>query len=328
MRLLFLGSPPFAGPVLEALLASPHEVCGLVTRPDRPRGRGRSVALSPLAEAARAHGVPVFQPESTRGADAQAPLRALEPEVLVVASYGEILREPMLELAPHGALNVHASLLPRHRGASPIQAAILAGDETTGVSVQRMVLALDKGDVLHELTTPIGAEETAGELFDRLALLGGRAAVEALDLLESGAAVFEPQDDALATYAGKLEKSAGRIDWSLGADEIDRTRRAMHPWPGATTTAPDGKPLKITAARLVPDADVPAVLKNAHPAPGTLIEIKPRCIVACGAGALELVEVKPAGKQAMAADAWLRGARWEVGAQLGTDPMNTTGTTA
>lgn len=326
MRLLFLGSPPFAGPVLNALLASPHDVCGLVTRPDRPRGRGRSVALSPLVETARAHGVPVFQPESTRGADVQAELRALEPQVLIVASYGEILREPMLELAPHGALNVHASLLPRHRGASPIQAAILAGDATTGVSVQRMVLALDKGDVLHELATPIGAQETAGELFDRLAQLGGRAAVEALDLLESGAAHFTPQDDELATYAGKLEKSAGRIDWTRSADEIDRLCRAMHPWPGATTTAPGGKPLTILAARIVRAAELPDSSPDA--AAGRLIETQPRVLVACGEAALELLELKPAGKQAMAADAWLRGARLEVGAQLGTDPMNTTGNNA
>ncbi|MCA8979848.1 MAG: methionyl-tRNA formyltransferase [Planctomycetes bacterium] len=318
MRLLFLGSPPFAGPVLDALLASPHEVCGLVTRPDRPRGRGRSVALSPLAEAAQAHGVPVFQPESTRDESVQAELRALEPEVLVVASYGEILREPMLQLAPHGALNVHASLLPRHRGASPIQAAILAGDAATGVSVQRMVLALDKGDVVQELATPIGSEETAGELFDRLAVLGGRAAVEALDLIESGAVVFRPQDDALATYAGKLEKSAGRVDWSQSAEEVDRRRRAMHPWPGATTTAPDGKPLTITAARIA--HDVPAH----DAAPGSLLETKPRCLVACGSGALELLEVKPAGSRAMPADAWLRGARCEVGARLGDPSTDST----
>lgn len=322
MRLLFLGSPPFAGPVLDALLTSPHEVCGLVTRPDRPRGRGRSVALSPLAEAARAHGVRVFQPESTRDEAVQAELRRLEPEVLVVASYGEILREPMLQLAPHGALNVHASLLPRHRGASPIQAAILAGDAETGVSVQRMVLALDKGDVLHEIATPIGAEETAGELFDRLAVLGGRAAVDALDLLESGSGVFTPQDEALATYAGKLEKCAGRVDWTLSADEIDRKRRAMHPWPGSTTTAPDGTPLTITSARIARD------VTSGDAAPGSLIETKSRCLVACGAGTLELLEVKPAGKHSMAADAWLRGARCEVGAQLGTEPSDTTGTHA
>lgn len=322
MRLLFLGSPPFAGPVFEALLTSPHVVCGLVTRPDRPRGRGRSVALSPLAEVAQARGVPVFQPESTRDEAVQAELRALEADVLVVASYGEILREPMLQLAPHGALNVHASLLPRHRGASPIQAAILAGDATTGVSVQRMVLALDKGDVLHELTTPIGAEETAGELFDRLAELGGRAAIEALDLLESGAARFQPQDDALATYAGKLEKLAGRIDWTRSADELDRQRRAMHPWPGSTTTTPDGKPLAITAARIVRDADTTGV------APGSLIEIKPRCLVACGVDALELLEIKPAGKQAMSADAWLRGARCELGDRLGSDSIDPSGSSA
>lgn len=313
MRLLFLGSPPYAGPVLDALLASRHEVRGVVTRPDRPRGRGRRVERSPLAEAADARGIPVLQPESTRDEAVQAELRALDPEVLVVASYGEILREPMLQLAPHGALNVHASLLPRHRGASPIQAAILAGDATTGVSVQRMVLALDEGDVLHELETPIGPDETSGELFDRLATLGGRAIVEALDLLESGDAVFTPQDPARATYARKLEKSAGVVDWTRSAVEVDRRRRAMHPWPGAVTTAPNGARLTITAARVATDAPPTSV------APGTLLEVTPRCLVACGDGALELLEVKPAGKRAMPVADWLRGARCEVRQRLGED---------
>ena len=311
MRLLFLGSPPFAGPVLDALLESSHEVCGLVTRPDRPRGRGRSIVASPLAVAAHERDIPVLQPESTRGEAVQAELRALAPDVLVVASYGEILRTPMLELAPHGALNVHASLLPLHRGASPIQAAILAGDATTGVSVQRMVLALDKGDVVHELETPIGTRETAGELFERLAVLGGRAAVDALDLLESGAAVYRPQDEDRATYAGKLAKSAGRIDWTRTAADLDRHVRAMNPWPAATTTAPDGKPLKLTSA-----LDATGIALG-DATPGSLLQIKPRCLVACGDGVLEIVRVKPAGKQEMAADAWLRGARLECGAQLG-----------
>lgn len=313
MRLLFLGSPPFAGPVLDALLASRHEVRGLVTRPDRPRGRGRKVEASPLAEAAAAGGIPVLQPESTRDDAVQAELRALDPEVLVVASYGEILREPMLQLAPHGALNVHASLLPRHRGASPIQAAILAGDTTTGVSVQRMVLALDEGDVLHEVETPIAPDETAGALFDRLAALGGRAIVEALDLLESGDAAFTPQDAARATYARKLDKRAGVVDWARPVDEVDRHRRAMHPWPGAVTTAPNGARLGITDARVA--ADAPAT----DAAPGTLVEVASRCLVACASGALELLEVKPAGKRAMPVADWLRGARCEAGERLGED---------
>jgi len=263
---------------------------------------------------AQEHGIPVIQHESTRGEDVQAELRALKADVLVVASYGEILRTPMLELAPHGALNVHGSLLPRHRGASPIQAAILAGDPTTGVSVQQMVLALDEGDVLHEIETPIGAEETSGELFDRLAVLGGQIAVEALDLIAAGNAVLRPQDASLATYARKLAKSAGNIDWTLSAEELGRHLRAMHPWPGAATTAPDGKPLKITAAKVVADDALDA--PHTSQTPGSLLEVKQRCLVACGSGALELSTVKPAGKQAMAADAWLRGARLEPGTSL------------
>lgn len=311
MRCLFMGSPPFAMPVFESVLDSGHDLLALVTRPDKPRGRGREVIESDLVQLAKQRGVPVLQPATTKSAEFVAELRAFEPDVLLVASYGEILREDVLELAPHGALNVHGSLLPRFRGAAPIQSAIAAGDAETGVSIQRMVLALDEGDVLLSRSTPIGPADTSGDLFDRLAKLGGEAAVEALDLLATGKANYTPQDAALATYAPKLKKADGNVDWSRPAVELERHVRAMHPWPGAKSATPDGKPLVIQSAELV----------EASGAAGELLELTPRCVVACGSGALELQTVKPAGKRAMPAGDWLRGARLEVGERLlnGTD---------
>jgi methionyl-tRNA formyltransferase len=306
LRLVFMGSPPFATPVLEHLLASSHEVAALVTPPDRPRGRGRAVVESPLAARARAAGAGVMQPATTRDPAFARSLAGFAPDVLCVASYGEILRAEVLELAPHGALNVHGSLLPRWRGAAPVQAAIAAGDLHTGVSVQRMVLALDEGDVLLERRTPIGADEAAGQLLARLADLGGAALVEALDLLASGAATFTPQDDERATYCKKLEKEDGRIDWARGTAVLERHVRAMHPWPAARTALPDGRELVVLRARAAAGAG----------APGTLLP-GAAAVVATADGALELLEVKPAGKGAMDGAAFLRGARIEAGARLG-----------
>jgi len=307
MRYVFLGSPPFAMPVFEALLESGHVALGLVTRPDKPRGRGREVVVSPLVELARERGLAVLQPTTTKSPEFVESLRVLEPDVLLVASYGEILREEVLQLAPHGALNVHGSLLPRWRGAAPIQYAVAAGDAETGVSVQRMVLALDEGDVLLEKRLPIGPDDTSGALFDRLAVLGGAAAVEALDELERGNAHYTPQDPEHVTYAKKLAKTDGHIDWSRPAVELERHVRAMYPWPGAKAAAPDGKALVVEAAHVTEGSGTP----------GDLLEAGARCVIATGDGALELVTVKPAGKRAMEAGAWLRGARFEAGSRFG-----------
>lgn len=307
MRCIFMGSPPFAMPVFEALLESGHVILALVTQPDKPRGRGREVVPSDLVVRAREAGIPVLQPASTKTPEFAQSLRELEPDVLLVASYGEILNNEVLELATHGALNVHGSILPRWRGAAPIQRAIAAGDEVTGISVQRMVLALDAGDIQLERTLPIGADDTSGSLFEKLAVLGGEAAVQALDELDEGRATYTPQDHELATHAPKLRKPEGQVDWSLSALQLERHVRAMSPWPGAKAASPDGKPLIIEQATRV---------EEASGEPGTLLEVSPRVVVACGEGGLELVMVKPAGKRAMDASAWLRGARLEVGAQL------------
>lgn len=316
MRFVFMGSPPFAVPVLDHLLESSHECLALVTRPDRPRGRGRGVQTSPLVERARARGIPTLQPETTRDETFLQALRDLAPDVLMVASYGEILRTPILELAPHGALNVHGSLLPRWRGASPIQRAVLAGDEVTGVSVQRIVLALDQGDVLLAKETPIGPDETSGDLFERLADLGGRAAVEALDQLEDGSATFTPQDEAGVTHAKKLTKADGWIDWSRPAPELERFVRGMNPWPGARTTLSDGRQLRVHGSRVV--ADPSAVEGAGSPGPaGTMLLAGECLVVRTGDGLLELTRVQPQGKKAMDAADFLRGAHLESGEPLG-----------
>lgn len=306
MRTVFLGSPPFATPVLARLIASEHRPLALVTRPDRPRGRGRSLEASPLVELARASGIAVLQPGDPHAPEVLEALRALEPEVLFVASYGVILKPSLLELCSHGALNAHGSLLPRHRGAAPIQAALLAGDAETGVSIQRIVEELDAGDVLLERRIPIGPHDTAGDLFERLALLAGEAAVEALDLLASGAARFTPQDASQATYARKLRKQHGQIDWSRSATELERFVRAMTPWPGARTAAPDGRVLTLLTVRALEDQGLA----------GAVHEAGPRLVVGCGSGSLEVLELAPAGRRSMPAADWLRGARLRVGERM------------
>ncbi len=338
MRVAFLGSPPFATPILRQLLASRHEVLGLVTPPDRPRGRGRGVSRSELAALADEAGLPVLQPASTKDPEFVAALAALGADALMVASYGEILRREVLELCPHGALNVHGSLLPRWRGASPIQRAVAAGDEETGVSIQRMVLALDAGDVLLARPTRIGPDETSADLFDRLAALGAEAAVEALDLIDSGAARYEPQEASRVTLAPKLTKEDGRIDFDQAPEVVSRHVRAMTSWPGARTRLPDGRDLVVLEAapiELEPDPSdagasearaleagalearaLEARASSPAPAAGTLLAGH-GLVVQVRGGAVRLRRLKPAGKGAMDDDAFLNGARLEPGQRLG-----------
>ena len=316
MRTVFLGSPPFATPVLERLAASEHRPAALITPPDRPRGRGRAVVESPLVAAAREREIEVIQTRDPHADEVLGRLRELDPEVLVVASYGVILKKSLLEFAPHGCLNVHASLLPLHRGASPIQAAILAGDEQTGVTIQRLVRELDAGDVLLERRRPIGPRETGGELFAALAELGGEALVAALDRLAVGRAEFTPQDHGAATFCRKLRKHHGRIDWSRPAAELDRLVRAMTPWPGARTLDPKGRELTVTRASVAE----PASIETPGGEPGQVVSVGERFVVATGEGALELERVMRAGKQEMSGEEFLRGARFDVGAQLQSWP--------
>lgn len=317
MRVLFLGSPPFATPVLAALLESRFRPIAVVTPPDRPRGRGRRKEPSPVASLADEAGVLLIQPVSAKGEDFQQTIRELRPEVMVVASYGEILNQSFLDIAP--ALNVHGSLLPRHRGASPIQTAILDGDTETGVSIQRIVLALDAGDILHEKRTAIGATETAGELFQRLEILGTEATLEALALIESGDAKYLPQDESQMTHCGKIKKGMGAVDWARSSVELDCHVRGMNPWPSAQTALEDGRALKIhRATPLVGDELQETVqFKGSLADPGTVIEVNRRLLVATGDGVLELHDVQLAGKRVMPAADLLRGLNLAVGSKLG-----------
>jgi methionyl-tRNA formyltransferase len=307
VRTVFLGSPPFATPVFTRLAGSAHAALALVTPPDRPRGRGRAVRESPLVAAARAGGIEVIQAVDPHAADVLARLRELAPEVMVVASYGVLLKDALLALAPHGCLNVHASLLPRHRGASPVQAAILAGDEQSGVSVQRLVRELDAGDVLLERRHPIEPHVTGGELLQEIAVLGGEALVEALDLLATGRATWTPQDHSAATRCRKLTKELGRIDWRRSAAELERFVRALTPWPGARALDPQGREITVSRVELVP---------GAARAAGEIAEAGPRFLVSAADGLLAIERVTPAGRKEMSGAEFLRGARLEVGQRM------------
>ena len=310
MRLCFLGSPPFATPVLAHLLDSPHAPQLVVTPPDRPVGRRRELERSALAALAEERGVRCLQPKTVRDEEFMGELRAFDPEVILVVAYGEYLKPEFLEVASREILNVHPSLLPRHRGASPIQAAVAAGDRVTGVTLQRVAQKLDSGDLLVAHETELGEEETAGELAERLMVIAGEAAVEALELVATNHAKFTPQDEAQVTECSKLSVDDGVIDWARPAEELRNQVRAMNPWPLARTLLPNGKALLVLEARVAEPAKSGA-------APGEVLEVKDRLAIATGAGALELVTVKREGKAAHSAVEFCRGARLEPGACLG-----------
>lgn len=296
-NLVFAGTPEFAATSLAALLDTPHRVVAVYTQPDRPAGRGRKRKPGPVKQLALEHDLPVYQPASLKSEEALAELRALRPDVMVVAAYGLLLPPAVLHLPPHGCLNIHASLLPRWRGAAPIQRAILAGDTETGVTIMQMDEGLDTGDMLLKKTCPIGPGDTAASLHDRLAVLGAEAIVEALAKLDE--LVPEPQDESQATYARKLTKEEAIIDWQQSARLIDRQVRAFNPWPVAQT-AFDGQILRIWAARPLPEP--------AGAAPGTVLAVgKAGVDVACGEGVLRLTRLQPAGGKPMDVQAFVNG---------------------
>ncbi len=293
LAVVFAGTPDFALPSLDAIAASRHRLAGVLTQPDRPRGRGRRLAASPVKERAVALGLPVLQPESLRDAVARAAIAALAPDVMVVVAYGLLLPPEVLALPRLGGLNVHASLLPRWRGAAPIARAILAGDATTGVSIMRMEAGLDTGPVMLRRETAIGARETAGELEARLAREGGAAIVAALAALASGRAEFTPQDSAQATYAAKLSKADARLDWREEAADLDRRVRALNPRPVAETTL-DGAQLRVLEAAVVAAAP--------GPVPGTILAAGAGGIVVMtGRDGLALQRVQLPGRRAVSA---------------------------
>ncbi|HEX6292452.1 MAG TPA: methionyl-tRNA formyltransferase [Herpetosiphonaceae bacterium] len=308
MRVLFLGTPAFAALPLRALVAAGHEVVGVVTQPDRPAGRSRTPQAPPVKVAAVELGLPVLQPATLRDPAMVERLRAFQPEVGVVAAYGEILRKDMLDIPPLGYLNIHPSLLPLYRGPTPVAAAILAGDEITGVSIIRLVRAMDAGPIVAQATLPMPPDARSGPLTDELFTIGSQLLVGVLPLYASGELQPQPQDEHQATYCTLLRKEDGLLDWTLPALVIERAIRAYDPWPGAFTLW-QGQPLKIGAARV--DADWPG-----GALPGTVLDA-PTLRVATGSGALEILEVQPAGKRQMAGLDWLRGQRGLVGQRLG-----------
>lgn len=298
MRIVYMGTPDFAVPTLQALLDSSHEVVGVFSQPDRPKGRGYKLVPPPVKELALAHGIPVYQPVKMRDGTALAALEQLKPDVIVVAAYGRILPKEILELPAYGCVNVHASLLPRYRGAGPVQWSVINGEEVTGVTTMFMGEGLDTGDILEQAQTPIGPEETAGELMDRLAAIGAQLLLHTLTLLESGKAVRTKQDESLATYAPMLQKSDGALDFSRPAKKLYDQIRGVSPWPSAYTYL-DGKRLKVHKAALLPDQTGE---------PGEIRDGK-RLIVGCGEGSLELLEVQPEGGKRMRGEDFLRGRR-------------------
>ena len=321
VRVVFMGSPEFALPTLRRLLESEHQVVAVYTQPDRPAGRGRALTPPPAKALALEHGVPVLQPESLRGPEEAARLRDLAPDLVVVAAYGLILPRSILEVPRHGCLNVHASLLPRHRGASPVAAAILAGDRETGVTIMRMDPGMDTGPVLAQRAVLIDPWDSAGTLSHRLASLGADLLLETIPAWVEGRARPQPQDGALATYCPKIRKEDGRIDWSATAETVWRLVRAYNPWPGAFTYH-HGEQLRILAAwPLDAEAEEP---------PGTVVPVPdeearipgaphepPVFGVATGQGVLAVFQVQRAGRRVLSAAEFLRGQRDLLGARLG-----------
>lgn len=308
MRIVFMGTPDFAVPSLQALIDAGHDVCAVYTQPDKPQGRKQILTAPPVKTLALEHDIPVFQPNTLKNEDEQARLRELAPEVIIVVAYGKLLPKAVLDIPPYGCINVHGSLLPRWRGAAPIQWAVIAGDEMAGVTTMQMAEGLDTGDMLLTYETKVGEKETAGELFDRLAQSGAELLTQTLVKLDE--ITPRPQDDAQSCYAHMLDKQMAVIDWSKSAHEIDCLIRGLNPWPIALTTL-SGERLKVFAAEKA----------AGNGEPGTVLEADPKkgLTVACGEGALKLIEIQLVGGKRMKATDFLRGHVIEVGTKLGDE---------
>ncbi|HEX9533231.1 MAG TPA: methionyl-tRNA formyltransferase [bacterium] len=319
LRAIFLGTPEFAIPSLRAL-RDKVELLAVVTQPDRPQGRGRKVAPPPVAQVARELGVPVLQPVKLRDPAVVEALRALRPDVIVTVAYGKIIPPQILTLPPLGCINVHPSLLPKYRGASPIQAALANGERETGVTIMYQSEALDAGDIILQRRVPIAPDDTAQTLEARLAEEGAHALVEALVLIADGKVPRRPQDESQTTYAGKLTKESGRIDWTQSATALVNFIRAMDPWPSAYTWH-RGKLLKICKGQALEGASAsqPGVVTEARRGEGF--------VVATGQGSLLVTEVQPEGRRRMTADEYVRGTHLQVGERLGEPAPEAAGRT-
>jgi methionyl-tRNA formyltransferase len=308
MRIVFLGSPDFALPTLEALAAGGHDLALVVSQPAKPVGRKGTPADPPVARRARELSLEVFQPERLRTDDARARLAGARADLFVVVAYGKILAQDVLDLPRLGCVNVHGSLLPDWRGASPVQAALLAGDVETGVSLMRMDAGMDTGPVYATARTPVAPEDDAASLSARLAAMGARLLVDSLPALERGELASAPQDEARATYCPKLTREDARVDWTRSAEEIVRRARAFTPWPGLFSERA-GTRVKLTGVAAVP-ASEPAL-------PGTVLEAGDAVVVACGSGALRVTTLQAEGRRALPAADFARGERLRAGERFG-----------
>ena len=308
MKVLFMGTPEFAVPTLEAVVAAGHEVVGVYTQPDKAVGRKQVLTPPPVKVCAEKYGFPVFQPVTLRDGSAEENIKTLSPDILVVVAYGKILPEALLSLPKYGCVNGHASLLPRHRGASPIQWSIVSGDKVTGVTTMYMAKGIDTGDMLLKAETEIGRDETAGELHDRLSVIGAELMVKTLKGLEEGTITPEPQDESKATHAPIIDKEMGYLKFDAPATDICNLIKGFNPWPAAYFTV-DGKRIKVFASKVSGKTDKE---------PGTVVRSDGELIIACAEGtSLSLTEIQPEGKKRMTAKDYLTGHSLEVGSRVG-----------
>ncbi|GAB7028128.1 methionyl-tRNA formyltransferase [Geotalea toluenoxydans] len=307
MRIIFMGTPEFACPTLQKLIDRKEEVVAVITQPDRPRGRGQQTLSPPVKVLAEQHGIPVMQPVKVRVPEVVESIRELAPDLIVVVAFGQILPKSLLDIPPYGCINVHASLLPRWRGAAPLNWCIIDGDTETGVTTMMMDVGLDTGDMLLKKTTPIDPDENTQSLHDRLSIIGADALAETLDLLNAGKLVREKQDDALTCYASMLKKEDGLIDWSRDPRSVKNLVRGMTPWPG-TYTFLDGKMLKVYRVRIA----------EGEGEPGTVIGAGRQGLeVACAGGSVIIEELQLEGKKRLPAGDFLAGYKIATGAKLG-----------
>jgi len=304
-----MGTPDFSVGTLESLIEAGHEIAAVFTQPDKPKGRGNEVQFSPVKEVALKYNIQVFQPVKVRTLEFVTVLKEINPDVIVVVAFGQILSKEILEMPKYGCVNVHASLLPKYRGAAPIQWAVIDGEKESGVTTMQMDVGIDTGDMIMKTVVPISEDETGGSLFDKLKVAGAKLCVETLKQLEDGTAVFEKQDDSLSNYAKILNKSLGNIDWNMPAVNIERLIRGLNPWPSAYSKL-GNKTLKIWKAKVIE--------KEAEGEAGTIVAVEKDAIhVKTGAGILAIQELQLEGKKRMPAGDFLRGVSLETGTRLG-----------
>lgn len=306
MKVIFMGTPDFSVGILEAIIEAGHEVVLVVTQPDKPKGRGNTMQFPPVKECALSHNIEVFQPVKIRDTQNIEYLKNFQADIMIVAAFGQILPKSILDMPKYGCVNIHASLLPKYRGASPIQWAVINGDEISGVTAQRMDVGIDTGDMIAKREIRLAKDETGGSLFDKLADLGAKLCVETMDLIATGKASYTPQNHEAATHTALISKELGNIDWNKSAVEIERLIRGLNPWPSAYTKL-DNKTFKIWKAEVLDD--------STEYAAGCIVKVdKKDLVVQTGKGLLALKEVQLEGKKRMEVDAFLRGYEMEQGA--------------